>query len=98
MAIRGHSYGGYMSSYTSLFRPGTFQVALVGAPVTDWRLYDSVYAERYMGLLPDSERAYINSAVTTYAEKPASPYAHCPLHDGRKRARAEHLPTGHRPN
>ena len=68
MAIRGHSYGGYMSSYTSLFRPGTFQVALVGAPVTDWRLYDSVYAERYMGLLPDSERAYINSAVTTYAE------------------------------
>ena len=68
MAIRGHSYGGYMSSYTMLTYPGIFKVALVGAPVTDWRLYDSIYTERYMGLLPENEAAYKKSAVTTYAK------------------------------
>ena len=68
MAIRGHSYGGYMSSYTMLTHPGVFKVSLVGAPVTDWRLYDSIYTERYMGLLPDNEAAYQKSAVTTYAK------------------------------
>ncbi|CCG98699.1 peptidase S9B dipeptidylpeptidase IV domain protein [Fibrella aestuarina BUZ 2] len=68
MAIRGHSYGGYMSSYTMLTHPGVFKVALVGAPVTDWRLYDSIYTERYMGLLPDNDAAYAKSAVSPYAK------------------------------
>ncbi len=68
MAIRGHSYGGYMSSYTMLTYPGLFKVSLVGAPVTDWRLYDSIYTERYMGLLPENEEKYKASAVTTYAK------------------------------
>jgi dipeptidyl-peptidase 4 len=68
MAIRGHSYGGYMSSYTMLTYPGVFRVALVGAPVTDWRLYDSIYTERYMGLVPDNEASYEKSAVSPYAK------------------------------
>ncbi|RYF54730.1 MAG: S9 family peptidase, partial [Cytophagaceae bacterium] len=68
MAIRGHSYGGYMSSYTMLTHPGVFKVSLVGAPVTDWRLYDSIYTERYMGLVPENNDAYQKSAVTTYAK------------------------------
>lgn len=68
MAIRGHSYGGYMSSYTMLTHPGVFKLSLVGAPVTDWRLYDSIYTERYMGLLPENEEKYKVSAVTTYAK------------------------------
>ncbi len=68
MAIRGHSYGGYMSSYTMLTHPGVFRVSLVGAPVTDWRLYDSIYTERYMGLLPENDAKYQASAVTTYAK------------------------------
>ena len=68
MAIRGHSYGGYMSSYTMLTHPGVFRVSLVGAPVTDWRLYDSIYTERYMGLLPENDAKYNASAVTTYAK------------------------------
>ena len=68
MAIRGHSYGGYMSSYTMLTHPGVFRVSLVGAPVTDWRLYDSIYTERYMGLLPENDSKYAASAVTTYAK------------------------------
>ena len=68
MAIRGHSYGGYMSSYTMLTHPGVFRVSLVGAPVTDWRLYDSIYTERYMGLIPENDANYQASAVTTYAK------------------------------
>ena len=68
VAIRGHSYGGYMSSFSILNHPDVFKVALVGAPVTDWRLYDSIYAERYMGLEEDNEEGYINSASTTYAQ------------------------------
>jgi len=68
MAIRGHSYGGYMSSYTMLTHPGVFKVSLVGAPVTDWLLYDSIYTERYMGLLPENEEKYKVSAVSTYAK------------------------------
>ncbi len=68
IAIRGHSYGGYMSSFAILNHPDVFKVALVGAPVTDWRLYDSIYAERYMGLEDDNEEGYISSAPTTYAK------------------------------
>ena len=67
MAIRGHSYGGYMSSYTMLNHPDVFKVAIVGAPVTDWRLYDSIYAERYMGLEDENEEGYLKSASTTSA-------------------------------
>ncbi|MEK6478753.1 S9 family peptidase [Catalinimonas sp. 4WD22] len=67
MAIRGHSYGGYMASFTSVYRPGVFKAAIIGAPVTDWRLYDSIYTERYMGLLSDNEDNYISSSSTTYA-------------------------------
>ncbi len=68
MAIRGHSYGGYTSSYTMLTHPGVFKVSLVGAPVTDWRLYDSIYTERYMGLLPENDAKYTASAVSPYAK------------------------------
>lgn len=68
MAIRGHSYGGYMSSYTMLTHPGVFKVSLVGAPVTDWRLYDSIYTERYMGLVPENDAKYVASAVSPYAK------------------------------
>ena len=68
MAIRGHSYGGYMSSFTMLTHPGIFKAAIVTAPVTDYRLYDSIYAERYMGLLPENEENYIKAAPTTYVE------------------------------
>jgi len=67
IAIRGHSYGGFMSSYTMLAHPGVFKVSLVGAPVTDWRLYDSIYTERYMGLLPENNEKYQASAVSPKA-------------------------------
>ena len=68
MAIMGTSYGGYSTTYTMLAHPGVFKVGIANSPVTDWRLYDDIYTERYMGLLSDNEDGYIKSASTTYAK------------------------------
>ena len=55
MGIYGWSYGGYMTLYTLLNAPDLFRTGIAGAPVTDWRNYDSIYTERYMGL-PSGQR------------------------------------------
>ena len=48
VGISGHSYGGYMSALALLRYPKIFQVGVAGAPVTDWKNYDTIYTERYM--------------------------------------------------
>ena len=67
IAIMGTSYGGYSTIYTMLTHPGFFKLGIANSPVTDWRLYDDIYTERYMGLLPDNELGYINSSAMPYA-------------------------------
>ncbi|GGP88833.1 prolyl oligopeptidase family serine peptidase [Streptomyces roseolilacinus] len=52
VAIRGWSYGGWLAGLAVLRRPDVFHAAVVGAPVTDQRLYDTHYTERYLGGLP----------------------------------------------
>ncbi|MEX1268229.1 MAG: S9 family peptidase [Balneolaceae bacterium] len=69
MAIYGHSYGGYMAAFTMLRQPGTFKVGIAAAPVTDWRLYDTIYTERYMGLVTENEEGYINSSVMAHVDQ-----------------------------
>lgn len=67
MAIMGTSYGGYSTTYTMLTHPGVFKVGIANSPVTDWRLYDDIYTERYMAPLKDNEEGYKNSSDMTHA-------------------------------
>jgi dipeptidyl-peptidase-4 len=67
IAIMGTSYGGYSTTYTLLTHPGVFKVGIANSPVTDWRLYDDIYTERYMGTLTENAEGYKNSADMTHA-------------------------------
>ncbi len=58
MAIMGTSYGGFMAVGTLLRHPGVFALGIANSPVTDWRLYDTIYTERYMGLLGENASGY----------------------------------------
>ncbi|GAA0591814.1 S9 family peptidase [Streptomyces crystallinus] len=65
VAMRGWSYGGYLSALAVLRRPDVFHAGIAGAPVTDWRLYDTHYTERYLGDPQGSPSVYeANSLVT----------------------------------
>jgi dipeptidyl-peptidase-4 len=63
MAIIGTSYGGYMAISTLVRHPGVFALGVANSPLTDWRLYDTIYAERYLGLLADNDAGYEASSV-----------------------------------
>lgn len=68
LTIRGHSYGGYMVLYTMTSWPDTYAKGISTAPVSDWRLYDTIYTERYMDLLTENEQGYLESSPTQRAE------------------------------
>ncbi|WP_236788235.1 S9 family peptidase [Amycolatopsis sp. GM8] len=63
VAIRGWSYGGYLSALAVLRRPDVFRAAVAGAPVTDWTLYDTHYTERYLGTPQDDPAAYERNSL-----------------------------------
>jgi len=67
VGITGWSYGGYMTLYCLFNAPETFQAGVAGAAVTDWRNYDTIYTERYMGLPGENEAGYKASAPVTAA-------------------------------
>ena len=68
VGIIGWSYGGYMAAMCLLRAPETFQVAVAGAPVTDWDGYDTHYTERYMGTPQSNPEGYRDSSVLAYVE------------------------------
>jgi dipeptidyl-peptidase-4 len=72
VAIRGWSFGGYLSALAVLRRPDVYHAAVVGAPVTDWTLYDTAYTERYLGLPGDGSDVYAHhSLIELAAETPS---------------------------
>src|SRR5579863_3748934 len=62
IGIWGWSYGGYMTLEAMANAPDIFKAGVSVAPVSDWRLYDTIYTERYMGRPQDNSEAYKNSS------------------------------------
>jgi dipeptidyl-peptidase-4 len=69
VGITGWSYGGYMSTMAVLLRPDVFRAAAAGAPVTDWRDYDTHYTERYLGLPSAAGAVYDENSAVARAPK-----------------------------
>lgn len=67
VGIRGWSFGGYTAALAVLKRPDVFHCAVVGAPVIDWRLYDTGYTERYLGNPTFDEAPYAASSLQDLA-------------------------------
>lgn len=69
VAMRGWSFGGYLSALAVMRRPDVFHAAIAGAPVTEWRLYDTCYTERYLGDPNERPEVYdANSLLPLAAE------------------------------
>jgi dipeptidyl-peptidase-4 len=62
----GWSYGGYMT-LVAMTHSDRFKAGVAVAPVTDWKDYDSIYTERYAGLVPQYEEGYKKGSPITYA-------------------------------
>lgn len=73
IGIWGWSYGGYMTTYALTRSPGTFAAGAAVAPVTDWRLYDSIYTERYMSTPEANPAGYAASSVLDAVGELADP-------------------------
>ena len=67
VGIRGWSFGGYLAALAVLRRPDVIHAAVAGAPVTDWRLYDTAYTERYLGDPREDPAAYDSSSLLALA-------------------------------
>jgi dipeptidyl-peptidase-4 len=69
LGLWGWSGGGSNTLYCILNRPGVWKAAIAGAPVTDWKLYDSIWTERYLDRPQDNPEGYRDSSPLTYAAK-----------------------------
>ncbi|MFZ4718828.1 MAG: prolyl oligopeptidase family serine peptidase [Ilumatobacteraceae bacterium] len=69
VAIRGWSFGGYLAALAVLRRPDVFHAAIAGAPVTEWRLYDTHYTERYLGDPGADPEPYDTSSLLPLADR-----------------------------
>ncbi|MET9133181.1 S9 family peptidase [Streptomyces antibioticus] len=79
VAIRGWSYGGWLAGLAVLRRPDVFHAGIAGAPVTDWRLYDTHYTERYLGDPGALPEVYAKSSLVTDEGLSAPAEPHRPL-------------------
>jgi dipeptidyl aminopeptidase/acylaminoacyl peptidase len=67
VGLSGHSYGGFMTAF-ALTHCKKFAAGIAGAPVTDWRNYDTIYTERYMSTPHDNPQGYDASSVVKAAK------------------------------
>jgi dipeptidyl-peptidase 4 len=69
IGVWGWSYGGHMTLHAMFETGDDFKVGFAGGPVTDWRYYDSIYTERYLGLPQKNEKGYQDSSPVKYASQ-----------------------------
>jgi len=69
IGVWGWSYGGYMTLHAMFEAGDDFKAGFAGGPVTDWRYYDSIYTERYLGLPQKNEKGYQDSSPVKYASQ-----------------------------
>jgi dipeptidyl-peptidase-4 len=67
--IWGWSYGGYLTLYALTHAPDAFKCGVAGAPVTDWKFYDTIYTERYMRTPKENPTGYKTSSPLVAAGK-----------------------------
>ena len=68
IGVFGWSYGGYLSSLAITKGADHFKTAIAVAPVTNWRYYDNIYTERYMGLPSENGKGYDENAPAYFAK------------------------------
>jgi len=73
VGVVGWSFGGYFAAMAAELRPDVFKAAIAGAPVTDWRFYDTAYTERYMGTPADNAARYDSTSAVHNAAKLSIP-------------------------
>lgn len=67
VGISGHSYGGFMAAY-ALTHSKTFSAGIASSAVTDWKLYDTIYTERYMLTPKENPEGYTKSSCVAAAK------------------------------
>ena len=68
LAVRGWSFGGFLTLH-AMTHSDRFAAGIAGGSVTDWRNYDAIYTERYMGLPKDNPRGYDSTSPILAASK-----------------------------
>ncbi|MFI5171121.1 MAG: S9 family peptidase [Chitinophagales bacterium] len=69
IGIWGWSYGAYMSSLCITRGADVFKLAIAVAPVSNWKYYDTIYTERYMGTPETNPNGFDDNAPMAYADK-----------------------------
>jgi dipeptidyl-peptidase 4 len=69
IGIWGWSYGGHMTLHAMFSDPEEFKAGFAGGPVTNWRYYDTIYTERYIGLPAKNQESYESSSPIEGAER-----------------------------
>jgi len=73
IGIWGWSYGGYLTLYALTNAPDVWKCGVAGAPVTDWKFYDTIYTERYMKTPAENPDGYARSAPLSKAAQLRAP-------------------------